>query len=70
MTVAAVSDGGVNGFYPLLYLNMGKAHEDLGHREQAKRYHEIAAGKTSVLPEGRYGDIVRDGIQRGLRRVS
>lgn len=47
---------------------MGKAHEDLGNR--AKRYYELAATKMSHLPEGRYADIVRDGIKRGLERVS
>jgi hypothetical protein len=48
---------------------MGKAHEDLGNREQAKRYYEIAASKLSSLSDGRYGDTVRDGIKRGLERV-
>jgi hypothetical protein len=55
---------------PSLYLNIGKAHEDLGNRERAKRYYELAATKMSHLPEGRYADIVRDGIKRGLERVS
>jgi tetratricopeptide (TPR) repeat protein len=66
----AVSDERVQSFYPSLYLNMGKAHEDLGNREAAKRHYELAAAKTSNLPEGRYGDLVRDGINRGLQRVS
>lgn len=66
----AVNDARVHGFYPSLYLNMGKANEDLGNREQAKVYYELAAAKLNYLPEGRYGDIVRDGIKRGLQRVS
>jgi tetratricopeptide (TPR) repeat protein len=66
----AVNDERVHGFYPSLYLNFGKAHEDLGNWEQAKRHYELAAAKMSNLPlEGRYGDVVRDGIKRGLQRV-
>ncbi len=66
----AVDDERVQGFYPSLYLNMGKAHEDLGNREQAKRHYELAATRMSALPDGRYGDLVREGIKRGLQRVS
>lgn len=66
----AVDDERVHSFYPSLYLNMGKAHEDLGKWEEAKRHYELAEAKMSNLPGGRYGDIVRDGIIRGLQRVS
>jgi tetratricopeptide (TPR) repeat protein len=66
----AVSDESVQSFYPSLYLNMGKAHEDLGSREEAKKYYELASAKISNLPSGPYGDVVRDGIARGLQRVS
>jgi tetratricopeptide (TPR) repeat protein len=66
----AVSDGSVQSFYPSLYLNMGKAHEDLGSREEAKKYYELASAKMINLPAGPYGDVVRDGIARGLQRVS
>ncbi len=66
----AVNDESVLGFYPSLYLNMGKAHEDLGDREQARKYYELAAIKVSNLPEGRYGEMVQDGIKRALQRVT
>jgi tetratricopeptide (TPR) repeat protein len=66
----AVNDERVQSFYPSLYLNMGKAYEDLGNWEQAKRHYELAATKMSNLsPEGRYGDVVWDGIKRGLQRA-
>jgi tetratricopeptide (TPR) repeat protein len=66
----AVNDERVLGFYPSLYLNMRKAHEDLGNWEEAKRHYELAAAKMSNLSQGRYGDVVRDGLNRGLQRVS
>src|SRR5215467_11516529 len=33
----AVCDDRVSEFYPSLYLNLGKAHEDLGSSEDARR---------------------------------
>lgn len=65
----AVNDATVESFYPSLYLNIGKAHEDLGNLEAAKRFYELAASKVSSLPVGRYGDVVREGIRRGLERM-
>lgn len=66
----AVDDLRVQGFYPSLYLNMGKSHEDLGNREEAKRFYELASASLNRLSADRYGDIVRDGVARGLKRVS
>jgi tetratricopeptide (TPR) repeat protein len=57
-------------FYPSLYLNLAKAHEDIGNYEDAKILYESAASKLSDLPEGAYGDVVRDGIERGLERLA
>ena len=65
----AVHDDRLRGFYPSLYLNMGKAHEDLGNRRDAKRFYELAAKVLSSLPEGRYGNVVRDAVERALLRV-
>jgi hypothetical protein len=62
----AVADERVCGFYPSLYLNMGKAHEDLGNREESKRFYEMAAIAQDSLPEGRYGDVVREAIGKAL----
>jgi len=66
----AINDRRVQDFYPSLYLNMGKAHEDLAHREEARRYYELASERLNELPDGKYGDVVRDGVKRGLQRVS
>lgn len=66
----AVNDDSVHGFYPSLYLNMGKSHEDLGNLEGARRFYESAAAKAECLSADPYGDMVRDGIARGLQRVS
>jgi tetratricopeptide (TPR) repeat protein len=65
----AVNDARVEAFYPSLYLNMGKAHEDAGNKDEAKRFYGLAAEKAAVLPEGKYADTVRLGIAHGLERV-
>jgi hypothetical protein len=60
----------VRGFYPSLYLNMGKAHEDLDHIEEAKHFYKLAEGILDVLSDDRYGNLVRDALQRGLERLA
>jgi hypothetical protein len=65
----AVHDDRVREFYPSLYLNIGKAHEDLGNRGDAERFYEMAAKVLSLLSEGRYGNVVRDAVERALLRL-
>ena len=38
-----VNDERVKDFYPSLYLNMGRSHELLGNKLQAKEYYDVAA---------------------------
>ena len=66
----AVADDRVHGFYPSLYLNLGKAHEDLGNREESRRFYEMASAAVVSFPDGRYGDIVREAVGRALLRSS
>jgi len=39
----AVKDERVKEFYPSLYLNLGKSHENLGNQLEAQRYYTLAA---------------------------
>lgn len=65
----AVHDDRVREFYPSLYLNMGKADEDLGNREGAKQFYQTAEKFLDSLPEGQYGTIVREAVERALLRI-
>lgn len=65
----AVGDERVWGFYPSLYLNVGKSHKDLGDPDEARRYYERAAERVEDLPADGYGDLVRRGVANGLRRT-
>jgi tetratricopeptide (TPR) repeat protein len=67
---SAVADDRVESFYPSLYLNMGRSHEDLGEVEQARRYYEMAAASVGALARGDYGDVVRSGIIEAVKRTS
>lgn len=64
-----VADDQVREFYPSLYLNLGKAHENVGNRDQAKQFYGSAADVIESLPEGPYKDIVRSAIDRAKIRV-
>ena len=64
------SEEKVRGFYPSLYLNLGKSHEDLDHLEEARHFYKLAEAAFSVLSDDRYGNIVRDAVQRGLERLA
>ncbi|HYR08154.1 MAG TPA: hypothetical protein VEQ60_10315 [Longimicrobium sp.] len=66
----AVGGERVRGFYPSLYLNVGHSHEQLGDPDEARRFYALAAAAATDLPAGPYGDTVRDGITRGLQRVT
>jgi len=47
----AVGNDRVRDFYPSLYLNMGKSHEDLGNLKDARRFYALAADLLRSLPE-------------------
>lgn len=65
----AAGDERIEVFYPSLYLNMGKSHEDLGDLDAARRCYETAAKKAEDLPDDGYRNLVRRGIEGGLGRI-
>jgi tetratricopeptide (TPR) repeat protein len=66
----AVSDDRVQHFYPSLYLNLGKSHEDLGDPREARKFYVMAADRIGCLPESPLTDTVRRGVKNGLLRTS
>jgi hypothetical protein len=57
-------------FFPSLYLNIGKSHEDLGNFVEAKKFYSMAESASAALPDGEYAGTVKRGIRRGLERVT
>ncbi len=66
----AVNDEKVSGFFPSLYLNMGKAYEDLAKRDESRQYYAMALEVLSSLPDNEYGRSVRGAVKRALERIS
>jgi tetratricopeptide (TPR) repeat protein len=65
----AVKDDRVRGFYPSLYLNLGRSYEDIGDRAEARWYYAVAAERVDELPADGYGGMMCRGIAAGLRRT-
>ncbi len=65
----AVADERVEGFFPSLYLNLGKSHEDLGQRDLALEFYRRAQMAVRSIPESPYRTMLAGGIKRGLARV-
>jgi hypothetical protein len=63
-----VGDERVEGFYPSLYLNLGKSHEVLGDSAVAAHYYELAAARAGALPDSPYKNMVQFGIGAGQGR--
>ncbi|MEU0270273.1 hypothetical protein [Streptomyces sp. NPDC006307] len=62
-----MADDRVKGFHASLHLNMGKAHQDLHHPDQARAHYERAAAHLDDLPPGPYADAIRFAVADGLR---
>jgi tetratricopeptide (TPR) repeat protein len=60
----------VASFLPSLYLNLAHSHEVLGDLALASDLYERAGAHASTLADDRYGDIVRQGIADGRRRIA
>ncbi len=65
-----VGDERIAGFLPSLYLNLGHSHEELGDAEKARAFYLRAEKHLTAVPDGDYGDMIRDGVARALERTS
>jgi len=59
----------IRSFYPSLYLNLGKSYEDLGDSSRARELYEQGEQCLDDVPDGGYGEIVRQGLRNALQRV-
>jgi tetratricopeptide (TPR) repeat protein len=63
------STDAIRSFYPSLYLNLGKSYEDLGDTSRARELYEQGEQCINDVPDGGYGDVVRQGLHTALQRV-
>ncbi|HXM15166.1 MAG TPA: hypothetical protein VN933_07980 [Candidatus Eremiobacteraceae bacterium] len=66
----SANDSELRGFFPSLYLNLGKSYEDLKNLADAKKFYLLAEEAAGVLPDGEYAATVKRGIRNGLERVA
>jgi hypothetical protein len=64
-----IPGGVMKTYYPSLYLNIAKGHEDLGELQSAKKQYEIASSYLGFLPGDGYGKMISAGVHKGLERV-
>ncbi len=65
-----IDDGNMSANYPSLYLNIAKCHEDLKDRVNAQKNYQTALLYATYLPDNHYGQMIRSGIENGLKRIS
>jgi hypothetical protein len=59
----------VDGFWASLYLNLGHSKEKLGDMSASRENLRLARRSLEAVPEGRYKEIVRQGIDNVLTRI-
>lgn len=60
----------LESFLPSLHLNIGDAYRRLGNLDRARDHARFGLARTAALPPGGYGDMVRNGLERLLARLS
>ena len=65
-----VKDTDIKGFLPSLYLNIAKCYEDMGLYVKAAEFYELAKSRSAFLNDDGYGQMIRNGIENGFRRMS
>ncbi|MGN6569023.1 MAG: tetratricopeptide repeat protein [Flavipsychrobacter sp.] len=69
MYAQAINNNGSTGHYPSLYLNIAKSYETLGDIPAAHQHYQNAARHADTLPANPYGDMIKSGINEGLKRT-
>lgn len=64
-----VGNESVQAFYPSLYLNIGKAYEDMGDMAKARKNYESGMEKVNLLPDDPLGKMTREALGRRMERV-
>jgi tetratricopeptide (TPR) repeat protein len=64
------SSDSIRSFFPSLYLNVGKSYEDIGNLARARELYEQGEQRLTDVADGGYGEIVRQGLQNALKRVT
>jgi tetratricopeptide (TPR) repeat protein len=64
-----INDDTIKGAYPSLYLNIAKCYEDLNDFDNARKNYTLALSFTGQLTDDGYGNMIKEGIMNGIKRV-
>lgn len=64
-----IDGDGMTKYLPSLCLNVGKSYEDLGNWSEAAKFYQSGAAYTESLTDNSYGDMIKAGLNEGLKRV-
>jgi rifampin ADP-ribosylating transferase len=64
-----VQDEKIKSFFPSLYLNIAKCHEDLQDWQQAQENYRAGLQYTSADNSNGYNNMIRSGLEAGLARL-
>jgi hypothetical protein len=59
----------IAGFYPILYLMIGKNYEDMGLKLKASEYYQNAYSAAIGLPNDNYGKTTKKKVVTALERL-
>lgn len=62
-------DEALASFLPSLHLNVGDAYRRLGRNDLAAAHAANGMARIGNLPEGGYGDVIRSGLTRLVKRL-
>lgn len=65
-----LQDDSINTTLPSLYLNISKCYEDLKQWDEAFKNYKLAEDYVRFLANDGYGNMIRSGIQNGLKRLA
>lgn len=65
-----INDDTIKGTYPSLYLNIAKCYEDLNDIDNARTNYQLALSFSHLLANDGYGNMIRNGIKNGIKRVT
>jgi len=65
-----INDEGMKANYPSLYLNIAKCYEDLEDFDKAQKNYRLALSYVEHLVVNGYGQMIRSGIENGIKRLS
>lgn len=65
-----IKDASIAATYPSLYLNIAKCYEELDDHENAGANYLLARSYETSLPDDGYGQMIRNGIKKGMERLA